>query len=176
MSRLLTTLLLLLVMPVVHAAPQAESGQDHLKKVLTAAGWTMTPERAATYAVGDVYKHGSTDAVLNGDKCFSTEPRTGKVEGFEILKSLEGGLRLPILGRVGASAKKFRMQTFGEPYADKFDDMDLEGMNETCRKWLKKQPNVGELYVVKSVLMANMREELCTDVVWVAALAVCAQR
>ena len=156
----------MMVMAVGLAMPvsgYAETGQDHLEKVLTAAGWTMTPERAATYTVGDVYRLGSTDAVLNADKCFTTEARSGKVEGFEILKSLEGGLRLPILGRVGANAKKFRMQTFGEPYADKFDDMDLEGMSEKCRSWLKKQSNIGELYVVKSVLMAMMREQLCTD-------------
>jgi hypothetical protein len=123
----------------------------------------MTPERAAAYAVGDIYKLGETDATLSAKKCFEATPQTGKVEGFEILKLLEGGLRLPLVGRIGVGTKKFKKQTFGEPYADKFDDMDLESISKMCRDWLLKRPDLGDLYLVKSVLMANMREQVCDD-------------
>jgi hypothetical protein len=148
----------------VHAGTSAEGAtESHLEQVLKAAGWTMTPERAATYGVGDIYKQGETDAVIYGTKCFEATPQTGKVEGFEIIKLLEGGLRLPLVGRIGLGTKKFKKQTFGEPYADKFDDMDLESISEKCRAWLLRRSDLSDLYLIKSVLMANMRERICED-------------
>jgi hypothetical protein len=37
------------------AGAEQASGLDEMKGALRAAGWTMTPERSSTYAVGDIY-------------------------------------------------------------------------------------------------------------------------
>ena len=57
---------------------------DRLEEALVGAGWTMTPERSATYAVGDVYSPAQNAPVAFGVDCFDATPREGAYTSLEV--------------------------------------------------------------------------------------------
>ena len=61
-----------------------------LQVKLEASGWTMTPERSASYAVGDIYSSDSNTPVAFGTDCFEAKPRESVYTSLEVIQALQG--------------------------------------------------------------------------------------
>jgi hypothetical protein len=143
------------------AAPKPPNGIEQLKSALNAAGWTMTPERSDTYNVGDVYSRSTNTPVVFGKDCFNAEPREGAYTSLEVVQAMKAGGKVPLgIAKVKANGMEFKQLKFAEPYVKEVSDMDLMP-NKKCAEFLQKRTDLDELFVIKAVLSAEVKEQNC---------------
>ncbi len=143
------------------AAAKPPTGIEQLKTALNAAGWTMTPERSDTYNVGDVYSRSTNTPVVFGNSCFDAEPREGAYTSLEVVQAMKAGGRVPLgIAKVKANGMEFKQLKFAEPYVKEVSDMDLVP-NDKCAAFLRKRTDLNELFVIKAVLSAEVKEQNC---------------
>ena len=68
-----------------------------LEQTLTEAGWTMTPERSASYTVGDIYSRTSNTPIAFKDDCFDAEPRENSYTSLEVVQAMKAGSARPTM-------------------------------------------------------------------------------
>jgi hypothetical protein len=158
--------MMLLAMPTaLSARPKpADIGGGHvpaLEEVLVAAGWTMTPERSATYTVGDIYNRSTNTPVAFKADCFSAEAREAAYTSLEVIQAMKAGARVPLgVARFKAEGMQYKQLKFAEPYMSELADMHLVP-NDACRQFLAGRPDLADLFVIKAVLSAEVKEQLC---------------
>jgi hypothetical protein len=146
-------------------APLADitDAPEALQQTLVRAGWTMTPERSATYAVGDIYSATDNRVVAFGADCFSVTPREGVYTSFDVVQALKVGGRVPLgVARGHVDGMQYKQVTFAEPYVTELSDMMLVPA-ETCASFLRARTDLHELYVIQAVLSAEVKEQLCRE-------------
>jgi sulfatase modifying factor 1 len=157
--------LLSALLSIAHARPKgaglAGGELPTIENVLVKAGWTMTPERSATYTVGDIYNRITNTPVAFYSDCFSAIPREGAYTSLEVVQALKIGARVPLgVARFRAKGMQYKQLTFAEPYVQELADMHLVP-NESCTRFLKRRPDLRDLIVIKAVLSAEVKEQLC---------------
>ena len=154
-----------------HARPKLPAPMPTLEEVLTGAGWTMTPERTSTYAVGDVYSRSQNAPVMFKADCFSAEPREGLYTSLEVVQAMKAGARVPLgIARVKAGGMEYKQRRFAEPYVSEIASLQLNP-SESCRKALARVGDPSDLFVITSVLSAEVKEQLCRSIEGGAAVA-----
>jgi formylglycine-generating enzyme len=135
-----------------------------LEATLVAAGWTMTPERSASYNVGDIYSRASNTPVAFKAKCFDAEPRENAYTSLEVVQAMKAGARVPLgIARFKAEGMEYKQLKFAEPYMTELADMDLV-LKEQCQKFLASRSDLEDLFVIKAVLSAEVKEQLCRSI------------
>ena len=155
------------------ARPKAAAALDvpSLESTLAAAGWTMTPERSATYAVGDIYSRSQNTPVLFNADCFNAEPRVGSTVVPEVVQAMKARVRVPLgVARVKAGAMEYKQRRFADPYVSQVGSMALNP-SKSCRDVLARAPDPSDLIVITSVLNAEVKEQLCRSIDGGASIA-----
>ncbi len=132
-----------------------------LEAKLIAAGWLITPEQSATYAPGDIYtRHQNAPVVFRKD-CFDGDPREGEYTSLEVVQALKLGARFPLgVARFKLDGMQYKQLRYASPYVAEFSEMTLVPSSE-CRDFLQKRDDLADLYVIQSVLSAEVTEQLC---------------
>ena len=132
-----------------------------LEAQLIKAGWLITPEQSATYAAGDIYtRHQNTPVVFRKD-CFSGEPREGEYTSMEVVQALKLGARFPLgVARFKLKGMQYKQVRYASPYVSEFSEMKLVP-SVACRNFLQQRDDLADLYVIQSVLSAEVSEQLC---------------
>ena len=60
-----------------------------LESVLEEAGWTITPERSATYHAGDIYDMVSHSKVASRADCFESVPEEGSYTSLQVVQAMK---------------------------------------------------------------------------------------
>jgi TolA-binding protein len=159
---------LLLLCNTVQARPKpADVGAAEipaLEATLVAAGWTMTPERSASYNVGDIYSRSTNTPVAFKAKCFDAEPRENAYTSLEVVQAMKAGARVPLgIARFKAEGMEYKQLKFAEPYMTELADMDLV-LKDKCQKFLASRKDLADLFVIKAVLSAEVKEQLCRSI------------
>ena len=135
-----------------------------LEATLVAAGWTMTPERSASYTVGDIYSRSTNTPVAFKADCFEAEPRENAYTSLEVVQAMKAGARVPLgMARFKAEGMEYKQLKFAEPYMTELADMHLLP-NEKCQKFLASRSDLADLFVIKAVLSAEVKEQLCRSI------------
>ncbi len=166
-SKVLVLALAALPLAAVAADRDGASGLPQLERALEGAGWQLTPERSATYTVGDIYRLGENRPVVFGTDCFSGEAREGVYTSLEVVQAMKAGGKVPLgMARLRADGMQYKQLTFAEPYVRELSDMQL-APSEACVSYLAGQQASGldlaQLYVVQAVLSAEVKEQLCRE-------------
>ena len=143
------------------AGPVGSGKHQSLEDTLVAAGWTMTPERSASYTVGDIYSRTTNTPVAFKDDCFDAEPRENAYTSLEVVQAMRAGSRVPLgVARFKAEGMEYKQLKFAEPYMTELADMHLRP-NENCQQFLADRTDLADLFVIKAVLSAEVKEQLC---------------
>ena len=166
-SKVVVLALTMLPLAAVAADRDGASGLPQLERALEGAGWQLTPERSATYTVGDIYRLGENRPVVFGTDCFSGEAREGVYTSLEVVQAMKAGGKVPLgMARLRADGMQYKQLTFAEPYVRELSDMQL-APSEACVSYLAGQQASGldlaQLYVVQAVLSAEVKEQLCRE-------------
>ena len=132
-----------------------------LEAQLIKAGWLITPDQSATYAAGDIYaRHQNTPVVFRKD-CFNAEPREGEYTSMEVVEALKLGAQFPLgVARFKLKGMQYKQVRYASPYVSEFSEMKLVP-SVTCRNFLQQRDDLADLYVIQSVLSAEVSEQLC---------------
>jgi formylglycine-generating enzyme required for sulfatase activity len=135
-----------------------------LEATLVAAGWTMTPERSASYTVGDIYSRATNTPVAFKADCFDAEPRENAYTSLEVVQAMKAGARVPLgMARFKAEGMEYKQLKFAEPYMTELADMHLLP-NDKCQKFLASRKDLADLFVIKAVLSAEVKEQMCRSI------------
>jgi hypothetical protein len=135
-----------------------------LDEILTAAGWTMTPERTSTYSVGDVYSRTSNAPVIFKKDCFDAEPREGAYTSLEVVQAMKAGTKMPLgIVRVKAGGMTYKQIKFAEPYLTELASLQLVP-SQRCRDLVNSLEDTSDLFVIKAILSAEIKEQLCRTI------------
>ena len=146
------------------AGPVGSGKYQSLEETLVAAGWTMTPERSASYTVGDIYSRTTNTPVAFKDDCFDAEPRENAYTSLEVVQAMRAGSRVPLgVARFKAEGMEYKQLKFAEPYMTELADMHLRP-NENCKQFLAGRTDLADLFVIKAVLSAEVKEQLCRSI------------
>jgi hypothetical protein len=67
--------LFLLATPAMAKPDRPDAGAlPNLEKLLSDAGWDMTPDMSGAYRVGDIYDRSSNQRVAESSECFEVKP------------------------------------------------------------------------------------------------------
>jgi formylglycine-generating enzyme required for sulfatase activity len=159
---------LLLAAPLLTSARKtktvAATDVPVLTELLEAAGWTMTPERSSTYTVGDIYSRRTNSPIAFKDDCFDGEAREGAYTSLEVVQTMKAGGKVPLgMARITAKGMEYKQVTFAEPYITELAAMHLTPL-PACRQMLLQQRDIEDLFVIQSVLSAEVKEQLCRTI------------
>ena len=142
-----------------------------LDEILTSAGWTMTPERSSTYSAGDVYSRASNSPVMFNADCFAVTPREGLYTSLEVIQAMKAGARVPLgIARVRAGGMEYKQRRFAEPFVSEIASLQLNP-SQSCRDTLARFDDPADLFVITSVLSAEVKEQLCRSIEGGASVA-----
>ena len=135
-----------------------------LDEVLTGAGWTMTPERTSTYSVGDIYSRTSNTPVIFKKDCFDAEPREGAYTSLEVVQAMKAGAKMPLgIARIKAGGMEYKQIKFAEPYLTELASLQLVP-SQRCRDLVNSLEDTSDLFVIKAILSAEIKEQLCRTI------------
>jgi formylglycine-generating enzyme required for sulfatase activity len=159
---------LLLAAPLLTSARKtktvAATDVPVLTELLEAAGWTMTPERSSTYTVGDIYSRRTNSPIAFKDDCFDGEAREGAYTSLEVVQTMKAGGKVPLgMARITAKGMEYKQVTFAEPYITELAAMHLTPL-PACRQMLLQRRDIEDLFVIQSVLSAEVKEQLCRTI------------
>jgi hypothetical protein len=121
----------------------------------------MTPERTSTYSVGDIYSRSSNSPVIFKKDCFDANPREGTYTSLEVVQAMKAGARVPLgVTRVRANGMQYKQLKFADPYMQELAEIDLVP-SAKCQQFLAKKQNLSDLFIIKAVLSAEVKEQLC---------------
>ena len=160
-----TIVMMLFSVSAAHAKPpSALEKVQTLEQTLTEAGWTMTPERSASYTVGDIYSRTSNTPIAFKDDCFDAEPRENAYTSLEVVQAMKAGTRIPLgVARFKAEGMEYKQLKFAEPYMTELAEMHLRP-SQTCQRFLANRQDLADLFVIKAVLSAEVKEQLCRSI------------
>ena len=165
---LLLTLALALPADAARDKGPAEGTPEALKAALEAAGWTLTPDRAATYAVGNIYDAARNAPVVFSRDCYaSLSPNEGAFTQAEVISAMKAGGKVPLgVARLRAKGMQYKQLTYAEPFVSEASVMQLERPTDDCVTYLQRKQSSEDIsgwFVVQAVLSAMVNERLCRE-------------